>query len=99
MFVMYLGVIFTTIITIYSFTGFIHPNHHMAMVYGLLPTLRARLPKHGFGKAQAQTLKKTQTETFAKKLVDNKVITVPATDLKKGDKILCSIRRYHFRRR
>ena len=41
------------------------------------------------GKAQAASLRKTQTETLAKKIVNGKEIAVPATALKKGDVIAC----------
>src|ERR1035438_4785677 len=44
----------------------------------------------GRGKAQADSLRKSRTQTLARKLVDKKEEMVLATDLKKGDIILCA---------
>ena len=44
----------------------------------------------GRGKAQADSLRKTKTEAFAKKLVSGKVEMVAASTLRKGDVCLCS---------
>ena len=41
------------------------------------------------GKAQAASLKKTQKEISAKKIVDGKEVLTPATELKKGDIVAC----------
>ncbi len=43
----------------------------------------------GRGKAQADSLRKAKTETFAKKLVNGKIEIVPASSLRKGDICLC----------
>ena len=43
----------------------------------------------GRGKAQADSLRKSRTQTKARKLVHNKEEIVLATDLKKGDIIIC----------
>src|SRR5580700_6595683 len=47
----------------------------------------------GRGKAQAETLRKMRKETVARKLVDGKVdgkdTPVPASDLRKGDLVVC----------
>lgn len=43
------------------------------------------------GKAQAATLRKTQTENTARKIVGGKESTVPATELKKNDVIACEV--------
>jgi K+-transporting ATPase ATPase B chain len=45
----------------------------------------------GRGKAQADSLRKSRTQTKARKLVHDKEEIVLATDLKKGDIIVCSI--------
>ncbi|MBP1759509.1 MAG: K+-transporting ATPase, subunit [Firmicutes bacterium] len=42
----------------------------------------------GRGKAQASALRKTRSETLAKKFDGNKVVNVPAPDLRKGDVVL-----------
>jgi K+-transporting ATPase ATPase B chain len=43
----------------------------------------------GRGKAQAESLKKTQVQIKARKLIGNKETTVPATELNKGDLVIC----------
>jgi K+-transporting ATPase ATPase B chain len=43
----------------------------------------------GRGKAQADTLRKTRTETFAKLCTANAVQTIPATQLRAGDLVIC----------
>jgi K+-transporting ATPase ATPase B chain len=43
----------------------------------------------GRGKAQAAALRKTRSETIARKLVDGKEDRVPSTTLRKGDLVVC----------
>jgi K+-transporting ATPase ATPase B chain len=43
----------------------------------------------GRGKAQADALRKTRTTTMARKLVDGREESVPAPDLRKGDRVVC----------
>jgi K+-transporting ATPase ATPase B chain len=43
----------------------------------------------GRGKAQADALRRTKTETFARKLVNGKEMQVRAPDLRKGDRVVC----------
>jgi potassium-transporting ATPase ATP-binding subunit len=43
----------------------------------------------GRGKAQADALRKTRTQMMARRLIDNKEETVPATSLKSGDLVVC----------
>jgi K+-transporting ATPase ATPase B chain len=43
----------------------------------------------GRGKAQAESLRKNKTQTQARKLIDNKEVTIFAPDLKKGDIVIC----------
>ena len=43
----------------------------------------------GRGKAQAAALRKTRTETIARRLVDGREERVPATTLVKGDRVVC----------
>jgi K+-transporting ATPase ATPase B chain len=43
----------------------------------------------GRGKAQADALRKTKTETLARQLVNGKEVEVSATVLRKGDKFVC----------
>src|SRR5579871_6673274 len=42
----------------------------------------------GRGKAQADTLRKTKTETTARKIENGKTVTIPATQLRSGDLVL-----------
>jgi K+-transporting ATPase ATPase B chain len=44
----------------------------------------------GRGKAQADSLRKNRTQTKARKLTNNKEVIVLATDLRKGDVVICS---------
>jgi K+-transporting ATPase ATPase B chain len=43
----------------------------------------------GRGKAQAESLRKSRTQTVARKLIGNKEVSVIATELKKGDIVVC----------
>ncbi len=43
----------------------------------------------GRGKAQADSLRKNRTQTIARKIVDKKEVSVIATELRKGDIVLC----------
>lgn len=43
----------------------------------------------GRGKAQAESLRRNRIQTVAQKLLDNKEITIPATGLKRNDKVIC----------
>jgi potassium-transporting ATPase ATP-binding subunit len=43
----------------------------------------------GRGKAQAATLRRTRTDTIARRLVDGREQPVPAPDLRKGDVVVC----------
>jgi potassium-transporting ATPase ATP-binding subunit len=46
----------------------------------------------GRGKAQAEALRKTKTETFARRLTkDNREERVPGTQLRKGDLVVCEV--------
>ena len=43
----------------------------------------------GRGKAQADALRKTKTESIARKLVNGKELQAPASSLRKGDSVVC----------
>ena len=43
----------------------------------------------GRGKAQAETLRRTKTETIARQLKNGKEVAIPATQLRKGDTFVC----------
>ena len=53
----------------------------------------------GRGKAQAEFLRRTKTETSANRIVDGKVQVVSATQLRKGDRVRVDRRRTDSRRR
>lgn len=88
MFVTYLSAIITTIL------AYTHPlpfNTHIA-IWLWITVLFANFAgaiAESRGKAQAASLRKTQMENFAKKLVHGKEVRVLAAELKKGDKIVC----------
>ena len=43
----------------------------------------------GRGKAQAATLRRTRSDTIARKLVDGREVPTPAPELRKGDIVVC----------
>lgn len=90
MFVTYLGAIFTTILTFLTPSAF---NIQIALWlwFTVLFANFASAIAESRGKAQAASLKKTQQESFAKKLINGKEMTIPAIDLKKGDRIACEV--------
>lgn len=93
MFVTYLGAIFATILL------FTEKNHtltfHIQIVLWLWFTVLfanfASAIAESRGKAQAVSLRRTQTENTAKKIVNGKDIPIAATELKKGDCVICEI--------
>src|SRR5271156_5492048 len=87
MFVTYLGAIFTTILTFYS-PSFFNIQISLWLWFTVLFANFASAIAESRGKAQAQSLRKTQSEGYAKKLVHGKKVIIPATELKKGDRII-----------
>jgi K+-transporting ATPase ATPase B chain len=89
MFVTYLGAIFTTILTVYNWSSF---NFQITLWlwFTVLFGNFASAIAESRGKAQAACLKKMQTETMAKKLVNGKETESPASALKKGDRFACA---------
>jgi K+-transporting ATPase ATPase B chain len=45
----------------------------------------------GRGKAQAATLRRSRSETIARKLVDGREVPTPAPELRKGDVVVCEV--------
>lgn len=88
MFVTFLGAIFTTCMTIYHPTGF-NIQISLWLWFTVLFANFASAIAESRGKAQAASLKKAQIENFAKKLVNGKEMTVEATALRKGDRVVC----------
>lgn len=95
MFVTYLGAIFTTAVTIIDMINGNSSAFNIQISIWLWFTVLfanfASAVAESRGKAQAASLKKTQTENYAKKLVDGRPISVLAYDLKKGDRIICEV--------
>ncbi|CUI17948.1 Potassium-transporting ATPase B chain [Candidatus Protochlamydia naegleriophila] len=90
LFVTYLGAIFTTILTFYT-PSFFNVQLALWLWFTVLFANFASSIAESRGKAQAASLRKTQTENMARKLVDGKEVTVSALDLRKGDRIICEV--------
>lgn len=88
MFVTYLGAIFTTILTFLHSTSF-NIQISLWLWFTVLFANFASAISESRGKAQAASLRKTQQETFARKLLKGKEVVVSALDLKKGDQVVC----------
>jgi potassium-transporting ATPase ATP-binding subunit len=95
MFVTYLGAIFST------FLLFTHHGKDESIGFYLQITIWlwftvlfanfASSVAESRGKAQAASLRRTQTENLAKKIGDKGEITLPASELKKDDHIVCEV--------
>lgn len=90
MFVTYIGAIFTTFLTFSNPSAF-NIQISLWLWFTILFANFASAIAESRGKAQAASLRKTQTQTSAKKFVSGKEIKVPAVDLKKGDKVVCDV--------
>lgn len=89
MFVTYLGAIFTTFITVLAPFSAFNLQITLWLWFTVFFANFSGAIAESRGKAQAASLRKTQKETFTKKIVNGKEIAVPATALKKGDVIAC----------
>ncbi len=90
MFVTYLGAIFTTILS-FDKPFFFNIQISIWLWFTVLFANFASAIAESRGKAQAASLRKTQKETLTRKIVNGKEITVSALDLKKGDRVACTI--------
>lgn len=95
MFVVEIGSVITSVITIYSIIKGQAYSFDLQISLWLWFTVIfanfAEALAEGKGKAQAETMKKSRSETFANKVKDNDEIEViPALSLKKGDIVLVS---------
>lgn len=90
MFVTYLGAIFTTLLMFSTPSAF---NIQIALWlwFTVLFANFASAIAESRGKAQAASLRKTQTEIFAKRVINGREIKVSAMDLRKGDKVVCEV--------
>ncbi len=99
MFVVEVGSVITTIIffvDLFNGTpGFSRPNNLFVgqisvwLWFTVLFANFAEAMAEGRGKAQAAALRKTRSETIARKLADGREERVPSTSLKKGDIVVC----------
>lgn len=95
MFIVEIGSVITTAITIYNIIKDQPYSFDLQISLWLWFTVIfanfAEALAEGKGKAQAESLKKSRSETFANKLLENeKIEVVPALSLKKGDIVLVS---------
>jgi K+-transporting ATPase ATPase B chain len=88
MFVVFAGAIWATIELFRGFSVF-----NLQVVIWLWFTVLfanfAEAVAEGRGKAQAESLRKTRTKTNARRMVNGRETVVNATDLKKGDLVVC----------
>ncbi len=91
MFVTYLAAVFTTLITLFeSFSSFNVQISIWLWFTVLFANFSSSLAESR-GKAQAASLRRTQKETDARKIENGREISLPATELKKGDLIVCEM--------
>src|SRR6516162_9375106 len=83
MFVVLIGAIWTSAITIFHFSGFKF-QITLWLWFTLLFANFAEAMAEGRGKAQAAALKRGRTETVARRLTKKGEESVPATSLRKG---------------
>ena len=93
MFIVEIGALITTIITIKNIFGGIEFGFNLQISLWLWFTILfanfAEAMAEGKGKAQAETLKKARSETSANRILDDETIeTIPALSLKKSDIVL-----------
>lgn len=94
MFVTYLGAIFSTLLLL-------HPFHQQFVAFNIQITLWlwftvlfanfASAVAESRGKAQAASLRRTQTENMAKKIVNGQEVSIAAPELHKGDCVVCEV--------
>lgn len=95
MLVAYLGAIFTTYLLFSNgkddpLWGF-NSQITLWLWFTVLCSNFANAIAESRGKAQASSLRKTQTETMARKLINGKEVSIPASELRKGDHVVCEV--------
>jgi potassium-transporting ATPase ATP-binding subunit len=88
MFVVYIGSILTTIWLFVDFSLF-NIQICIWLWFTCLFANFAEAMAEGRGKAHADALRKMRTKTMARKLVDNKEVSVASSELKIGDRFVC----------
>ncbi len=91
MFVTYLGAILTTLLTILEPFSSFNFQITLWLWFTVLFANFSSAIAESRGKAQAASLRKTQKENIARKIINNQEVEVPATSLKKGDIIACNM--------
>src|SRR5262249_48633815 len=88
MFVVLIGAVWTSAITIFHFSSF---NFQITLWlwFTLLFANFAEAMAEGRGKAQAAALRRMRTTTMARRLVNRREEKIAATDLRKGDTVVC----------
>jgi len=93
MFIVEIGAVMTTVIFFLALTKGEYSSFNLQIGIWLWFTVIfanfAEAVAEGRGKAQAETLKKARKETMARKLYGKKETVVGASDLKKGDLVIC----------
>ena len=93
MFVTYLGAIITSIYVISEIINhsLIWFNFLIALWLWVIVIVAnfAEAIAESRGKAQAESLRKTQTEAYAKQIQHGIEVKIPSSELKKGDLIIC----------
>jgi len=89
MFVVWLGSLACTISLLFHFSLFqLHVT--LWLWFTVIFANFAEALAEGRGKAQANALRKTRTQTMARKKVNGKEIRISAAELRKGDLVICS---------
>ncbi len=88
MFVVFLGAIWATVELARDFSAF-NVQIVLWLWFTVLFANFAEAVAEGRGKAQAESLRKTRTQTNARRLVDGKESVVNATELRKADLVVC----------
>jgi K+-transporting ATPase ATPase B chain len=88
MFVVLIGAVWTSAITVVHFSSF---NFQITLWlwFTLLFANFAEAMAEGRGKAQAAALRRTRTTATARRLSDGREEKIPASDLQKGDIVVC----------
>ncbi len=88
MFIVFIGSVVTTIITLYQFSGF-NLQLSIWLWFTVLFANFSEAIAEGRGKAQAQSLKKMRTNTFARLLMGDSETKVNSTELNINDIVIC----------
>ena len=92
-FIVGIGALMTTMVVVSDILGSHFSSFNFQITLWLWFTVLfanfAEAVAEGRGKAQAESLRKNRTQTKARKLINNKEQIVLATDLRKGDIVIC----------